>query len=383
MSEPRIIQYLKAMAEQKASDLYLTVDSAPKLRIGKTVSDLENKALDSEALQEVISFILSSKQRRDFERTMELNMGIDLPDIGRFRVNIMRQRHEPAIVIRLVNSYIPSLEELRLPKILEEFAMEERGFVLLTGMTGSGKTTTLASMIDYRNQNTDGHIVTIEDPIEYYHEHKKCVVSQREVGVDTSSFAEALKNALRQRPDVILVGEIREREVMEQALVSAETGHLCLATIHASNAYQAIERIINLFPPEQVQQVRLNLSMNLKAIVSQRLVPASSGGLVPAVEVLINQALIRELIMKGETDKIHEIMEKNSTVGMCSYDQSLIKLYEAGTITEEVALSFADKTSDMKIKLQNANFNMKDVKKKSRESILKEIDTTKLSITEQ
>ena len=238
--------------------------------------------------------------------------------------------------------------------------MDKRGLILITGVTGSGKSTTLASMVDYRNKNSAGHIITIEDPIEYFHNHQKSVITQREVGVDTESFAIALKNALRQRPDVILVGEVRDREVMEQALMSAETGHLCLSTIHTTNSYQAIERIVNLFPEDYAGQIRLNLSMNLKAIISQRLIPCQKGGLVPAIEIMLNQGLVRELILKGEISKIHEVMEKNNAIGMCTFDQSLLKLFSEGMITEETVIANADKPSDMKVKLHNVK--LKDVK---------------------
>jgi twitching motility protein PilU len=283
---------------------------------------------------------------------MELNTSLDMGGYGRFRVNVFRQRQAPGLVIRRIISKIPSLEELRLPPALSRMAMEPRGLVLVTGMTGSGKSTTLASMLNYRNERTQGHILTIEDPIEYYHEHKKSVVTQREVGVDTESYYAALKNSLRQRPDVILIGEIRDREVMEQALTIAETGHLCLATLHTNNAYQAIERIVNFFPEEFHNQTRLNLSMNLKAIVSQRLLPSLMGGQVPALEILINQALIREQIQSGDYEKIPEVMEQNATIGMCTFDQSLMKLYVEGHISEETAITQSDKSSDMAVKIR-------------------------------
>jgi twitching motility protein PilU len=238
--------------------------------------------------------------------------------------------------------------------------MERRGLVLITGMTGSGKSTTLASMVDYRNEKEEGHIITIEDPIEYFHEHKKSVITQREIGVDTDSYSIAMKNALRQRPDVILVGEIRDREVMEQALTIAETGHLCLATIHTNNSYQAIERIVNLFPEDYAPQIRLNLSMNLKAIVSQRLVPGTDKALVPAVEIMINQGYVRELIQKGEISKIKEVMEQNVSSGMCTFDFYLMQLYQKGLISEDTVMVNSDKPSEMKVKLQQAQLASAD-----------------------
>jgi len=259
---------------------------------------------------------------------------LDMGAHGRYRINVFKQRQNPGLVIRRIISEIPAISDLRLPPVLESLSLEKRGLILLTGMTGSGKSTTLASMINHRNQRKSGHILTIEDPIEYYHEHNKSVITQREVGVDTESYAIALKNSLRQRPDVILIGEIRDREVMEQALTIAETGHLCLATLHTSNAYQAIERIVNLFPEDQHSQVRMNLSMNLKAIVSQRLLPSLKGGLVPALEVMLNEALIRDLIIKGNYEKITDVMEQNTPMGMQTFDQSLIRLYAEGLIDE-------------------------------------------------
>lgn len=340
------------MNERGASDLYLTLGRPPSLRIENYLENIETPPLSEEALQDILSSILTARQLRDFETKMELNSSLDMGGYGRFRVNVFRQRQAPGLVIRRIISKIPSMEELRLPPALSRMAMEARGLVLVTGMTGSGKSTTLASMLNYRNERTQGHILTIEDPIEYYHEHKKSVVTQREVGVDTESYYIALKNALRQRPDVILIGEIRDRDVMEQALTIAETGHLCLATLHTNNAYQAIERIVNFFPEEFHNQTRLNLSMNLKAIVSQRLLPSQMGGQVPALEILINQALIREQIQSGDYEKIPEVMEQNIGIGMCTFDQSLIKLYVEGHISEETAISQSDKSSDMAVKIR-------------------------------
>ncbi len=364
------------MNDHKASDLYLTVNHAPTLRTEKGFVHLDKKPLTHDDINNILNTVLTARQKRDYESHMELNTSLDMGRYGRFRLNALRQRQFPAMVIRRIISKIPSFADLRLPKILEKLSMEKRGLVLLTGMTGSGKSTTLAAMVDYRNALEEGHIITIEDPIEYYHEHKKSVVTQREVGVDTESYGIALKNALRQRPDVILVGEIRDREVMEQALTSAETGHLCLATIHTSNSYQAIERIVNFFPEDYASQIRLNLSVNLKAIVSQRLLPGIDGGMVPAIEVMLNQGLVRDLILKGEITKIKDVMEQNATLGMCSFDQSLLQLYQEGLITEDVALSNADKQADIKVKLQQLKLSSK--KTGSRE-ILKSLDTSVIS----
>ncbi|MCE7886330.1 MAG: PilT/PilU family type 4a pilus ATPase [Alphaproteobacteria bacterium PRO2] len=365
------------MNDHKASDLYLTVNHPPTLRTEKGFITLDKKPMTHDDINNILNTVLTARQKRDYESQMELNTSLDMGRYGRFRLNALRQRQFPALVIRRIISKIPTFADLRLPKILEKLSMDKRGLVLLTGMTGSGKSTTLAAMVDYRNMQEEGHIITIEDPIEYYHEHKKSVVTQREVGVDTESYAIALKNALRQRPDVILVGEIRDREVMEQALTSAETGHLCLATIHTANSYQAIERIVNFFPEDYASQIRLNLSVNLKAIVSQRLVPSIEGGMVPAIEVMLNQGHVRELILKGEINKIKDVMEQNSTLGMCSFDQSFLQLYQQGLITEEVAMLNSDKQADLKVKLQQIKLSGK---KGSGREALKTFDTSVISL---
>ncbi len=364
------------MNERGASDLYINYGFPPTLRIEDHLEKINDIPLDEETIGEILNSILTARQLRDFEMRMELNTALDMGHYGRYRVNVFKQRQVPGLVIRRIISKIPSMHDLKLPPILEKLAGERRGLVLVTGMTGSGKSTTLASMINYRNEREPGHILTIEDPIEYYHEHKKSVVTQREVGVDTESYNMALKNALRQRPDVILIGEIRDAEVMEQALTIAETGHLCLATLHTNNAYQAIERIVNFFPEEFHAQTRLNLSMNLKAIVSQRLLPSQKGGLVPALEVLINQALVRELIQKGEYEKITEVMEQNSMIGMRTFDQSLLDLLVAGHISEETAINQSDKSTDMAVKIRNYKLGNKM-------GGLKDLDTSGLKLSEQ
>lgn len=375
MSVPVAFNYLTAMNENKASDLYLTVGHAPVIRVDDKLHNLSEQVLTIEDINEIIHSILTTKQKREFEMNWELNSSLDMGKHGRFRVNIMKQRQCPGLVIRRIVSKIPAIKDLRLPPILETLATKKRGLVLVTGMTGSGKSTTLASMIDYRNQNMPGHILTIEDPIEYYHDHKKSVVTQREVGVDTESFATALQNALRQRPDAILIGEIRNRKVMEQALTIAETGHLCLATLHTNNAYQAIERIVNFFPEEQQGQVRLNLSMNLQAIISQRLLPSLQGGLVPALEIMLNEALIRDLIVKGQYEKITDVMEQNNPKGMCTFDQSLLALLEAGLISEDTVINQSDKSSDIKVKIQQVELG-------EERGSLHNIDTSFLSVSD-
>jgi len=375
---PEILDYFKVMIEMKASDLYLTVGYPPTARAEGVLYPLRRAPLTIEEINEIMSTTLTSRQRRDFEAHMELNTSLDVGKYGRYRVSAMRQRQLPAMVIRRIISQIPSFSELRLPELLQELCLEKRGMILVTGMTGSGKSTTLASMIDYRNTREQGHIITIEDPIEYYHEHKKSVVSQREVGVDTESYSVALKNALRQRPDVILVGEIRDREVMEQTLMASETGHLCLATIHTTNAYQAIDRIVNMFSEEYHQQVRLNLSLNLKAIISQRLVPSITGGMTLALEVMFNKGLIRELIHTGEISKIRDVMEQNISSGMCTFDQSFLHLYKEGLISEETAITNADQPGDLKIRIKQ--FNMGE--KADTMDALKKMDTSILSFSD-
>ena len=373
---PVIFTYLNAMNEYKASDLYLTVGHAPCLRTDNDMINISSELLTPEKIEEILNSMLTTRQRREFDSQMELNTALDMGQYGRFRVNVLRQRQIPALVIRRIVTKIPSFADLKLPKILEKLAMERRGLILITGMTGSGKSTTLAAMIDHRNVTEKGHIITIEDPIEYFHEHKKCVVTQREVGVDTESFAMAMKNSLRQRPDVILVGEIRDRVVMEQALAIAETGHLCLATIHTNNSYQAIERIVNLFPEDYHNQIRLNLSMNLKAIISQRLLPSLKGGVTPVIEIMLNQGLVRELILTGKISKISDVMESNNAIGMCTFDQSLLRLFREGMLSEDSTISNSDKPSDMKVKVQQIKLAGKAGKSSD---TLQAVDTSLLS----
>ena len=384
MSEPVILSYLNEMNARQASDLYLTVGYPPSLRLDNTLVPINSSKLTIEDINEALNMVLTSRQKRDFEMHMELNTALDMGAHGRFRLNVLRQRQQPAMVIRRIVSKIPSFEDLRLPTILEKLSLEKRGLILFTGMTGSGKSTSLAAMVDYRNAHQEGHIITIEDPIEYFHEHQKSVITQREVGVDTESYSVALKNALRQRPDVILVGEIRDRDVMEQSLMASETGHLCLSTIHTNNAYQAIERVINLFPEDYASQIRLNLSMNLKAIISQRLLPSIEGGLTPAVEVMLNQGLVRELILKGEITQIQNVMEQNNPIGMCTFDQSLIRLYEDGLITEETAITNSDKPTDLEIKIKQTKIKAKEKKQTQGggQDVLHELDTSVISLSD-
>ncbi|MCB1531506.1 MAG: PilT/PilU family type 4a pilus ATPase [Alphaproteobacteria bacterium] len=367
------------MGKHDASDLYLTVGYPPTMRAKSGFVQLGETPLDPSAMGDILSAVLTNRQKREFESELELNTSLEMGEHGRFRVNVMKQRQNDALVIRRIVSKIPNFSELHLPNILEKLSMEQRGLVLIAGMTGAGKSTTLAAMVDYRNSLATGHIITIEDPIEYFHKHKQSVITQREVGIDTESYATALKNTLRQRPDVIMLGEVRDREVMEQTLNAAETGHLCLSTIHASNAYQSIERIVNLFPEDHVNQVRLNLSLNLKAIISQRLLPDTSGGLVPALEVMLNQGFIRELILKGEISKIKDIMEQNNSLGMCTFDQSLLQLFAQGRITEDTAVTNSDKPSEMKMKVEQLKLSGK-AQASSVASGLAGLDTSLISL---
>jgi len=376
--QPVILEYFTAMDKRQASDLYLTVGFPPAMRVEDKMENIRSEPMTAEEVNEVLATILTNRQRREFDIKMELNTSLDVGKYGRYRVNVLRQRQNAALVIRRIISKIPSFSELRLPVLLEKLSLEKRGLILVTGMTGSGKSTSLAAMIDYRNANVEGHIITIEDPIEYFHEHKKSVVSQREIGVDTESFAVALKNSLRQRPDVILVGEIREREVMEQALMASETGHLCLATLHTNNAYQSIERIVNMFSEEYHSQIRLNLATNLKAIVSQRLVSSKKGGVIVAIEVLLNQGLVRELIQTGDIAKIRDVMAQNNQMGMCCFDQSLLRLYQEDLITEETALAQADQPGDLKIKIRQLNMGGATGTREA----LNKMDTSLLSISD-
>lgn len=373
MADVAIYSYLNEMVRLQATDLYLTVGVPPQLRIDNELQALGAQILQEEDMQVMLNEVLTSRQRREFDTNMELNLAFDMGKEGRFRINVLRQRQHTAMVVRRITNLIPSFEDLHLPPLMGKLVMEKRGLILISGVTSSGKSTSLAAMVDYRNASMGGHIITIEDPIEYYHEHKKGIVTQREVGIDTGSYNIALKNALRQKPDVILVGEIRDADVMEQALAAAETGHLCLATIHTSNASQAVERIINFFPEERQNQVRIALSMNLRAIVAQRLVRAIKGDVVVAIEVLLNEALIKELILKGDTTKIKEIMANNNHTGMVTFDQSLLRLYEEGIISDQTAILEADIPTDMKMRIQTKKMGDKS-------KGMPNIDTSALSL---
>jgi twitching motility protein PilU len=344
---------LKLMVQKKASDLFITAGIPPALKVDGRVTPVSKQALSPEQARAFVYGVMTEEQRRQFESASECNFSIHPKEIGRFRVNVFVQQGCVGMVLRTIESKIPKFDELNLPKVLADIALTKRGLVIFVGATGCGKTTSLASMIGYRNEYSFGHILTIEDPIEYVHTHRNCIVTQREVGVDTQSFDNALKNALRQAPDVILIGEIRARETMDYAVVFAETGHLCLATLHANNANQALDRIINFFPEDRRDQLLMDLSLNLKAIISQRLIPMKGGkGRVPAVEVMINSPLIADLIMKGDIPGIKEIMAKSGEAGMQTFDQSLFNLYEAGLISYDDALRNADSQNDLRLRIK-------------------------------
>lgn len=349
-----ITPVLKFMTERGGSDLFFSTGTAIHLSIEGETMPINNQILPPGTIKEIAYSLMNEEQVKEFEHTMECNFAISKSDVGRFRVNVFRQRGEVGMVIRHIQTEIPTLESLGLPGILKDLISRKRGLILVVGATGSGKSTTLASMIDYRNENSSGHIVTIEDPIEFVYTHKKSVVDQREVGIDTHSFDSALKNAMRQAPNVILIGEIRDSEGMKQALAYAETGHLCLATLHANNANQALERIISFFPPEARHGLLLGISINLVGIISQRLVPGKSQKRVAAVEVMINTPYMSDLIQKQKLSEMKEIMADNNDIGMNTFDQSLFKLFTSGKITEEDALAYADSRNDLSLKIRFA-----------------------------
>ncbi|MEN9657468.1 MAG: hypothetical protein RL571_933 [Pseudomonadota bacterium] len=355
---------LRHMRGKGASDLFITADFPPAMKIDGKVTPVSNQILSAQHSKELARAIMNDRQAEDFEASKECNFAISPGQLGRFRVNAFMQQGHVGMVLRTINSEIPSLAELGLPPVLCDIAMAKRGLVIFVGGTGSGKSTSLAAMIGHRNEHGYDHIITIEDPIEYVHAHKNCIVTQREVGVDTDSWQAALKNTLRQAPDVILIGEIRDRETMDYAIAFSETGHLCMATLHANSANQALDRIINFFPEERRQQLLMDLSLNLRSFVSQRLVPHRTGkGRVAAVEVMLNSPLISELIFKGEVHEIKEIMKKSRELGMQTFDQALFDHYEAGKITYEDALRNADSVNDLRlsIKLQGAEAKHTDV----------------------
>ncbi len=347
-------KYLQILAKHDGSDLYLSTGAAPSAKFQGTLKPLSRELLKPGQVAQMIDAVLDDDQKKEFAEEMELNMAISLPGSGRFRLNLFRQRNEVSLVARNIVAQIPKFDDLGLPAVLKEVVMAKRGLILFVGGTGSGKSTSLASLIDYRNINSAGHIITIEDPIEFVHKHKKSIVNQREIGVDTKNFQTALKNTLRQAPDVILIGEIRDRETMEHALAFAETGHLAISTLHATNANQALDRIINFFPEERRNQLLQDLGLNLQAFISQRLIPTVDNKRVAAVEVLLGNKTIQELIFKGDTDAIKEIMAKSENLGMQTFDAALFKLFKAGKISLKEAIKNADSEVNLKLRIKLA-----------------------------
>lgn len=366
---------LKMVIEKEGSDLFLTTGAPPSMKaFGKLVPLLENK-LPEGMVKKIAYQIMTEDQIRDFEKSPEMNLAVSDPEIGRFRVNIFQQRGEVAIVARNIKTVIPSAKSLGLPKILDELIMQKRGIILFVGGTGCGKSTSMAALIDHRNKNSNGHIITIEDPVEFVHQHHGCIVNQREVGVDTNSYEEALQNTLRQAPDVILIGEIRSQETMEHVLAFAETGHLCLSTLHANNSNQALDRIINFFPDERHKQLFLDLSLNLVAFISQRLIPSKEGKRVAAVEILIGTPRVCDLIKQGKVLEIKEVMEKSEQQGMKTFDAALFDIYKSGKITYEEALKNADSKNNLRLRIQ-----LSEGKEVDEEDLEEEDDTGGLSL---
>lgn len=357
-------ELLRLMVSKNGSDLFITADFPPAFKIDGKILPASNQALTAAHTAELAHAIMSDKQAASFEATKECNFAISPGNLGRFRVSAFVQQGRIGMVLRTITSKIPTFEELGLPESLKAVAMAQRGLVILVGGTGSGKSSSLAAMIGHRNQNSYGHIITIEDPVEYVHPHRNCIVTQRDVGLDTENWGVALRNALRQAPNVIQIGEIRDRETMDFAIAFAETGHLCLATLHANNANQALDRVINFFPEERRHQLLMDLSLNLKAIVSQRLIPLrDTKGRCAAVEIMLNSPLIAEHIFKGNVNEIKDVMKRSNESGMKTFDQALFDLYEAGTISYENALRFADSVNDLRlaIKLESKDTKGRDL----------------------
>jgi twitching motility protein PilU len=348
-----IVTILKAAVKHDASDIFITAGRPPSLKVNGRLATLSQTVLTDDEARDLVTSTMTDAQKKEFERDKECNYAIATGSAGRFRVSALVQRNKIAMVLRRIKDEIPTIEELNVPEIIKDLSMTKRGLVIFVGATGSGKSTTLAAMIGYRNQNSTGHILTIEDPIEFDHDHAGCVVTQREVGVDTDSYQVALKNSLRQAPDVIMIGEIRTRETMDYGIAFAETGHLCLSTLHANNANQAMDRVINFFPEERHKQLFLDLSLNLKAIVAQRLIPKKDGtGRCVAVEVLINSPLIADLIEKGKVAEIKDVMKRSREMGMQTFDQAVYDLYKAGEITYEDALKNADSANEVRLMIK-------------------------------
>jgi twitching motility protein PilU len=350
----RLLQgLLKKMVEHKASDLFVTAGLPPSIKIDGEIRRVGDAALSADDSALIVRSMMNDRQAREFDATKECNFAINPQGIGRFRVSAFIQQGQVGAVLRTIITKIPSLDDLELPPIVKEIAMTKRGLVIVVGATGSGKSTTLAAMVGHRNENSRGHIVTIEDPVEYVHEHRNCVITHREVGVDTESWGAALKNTLRQAPDVIMIGEIRDRDTMEYAIQFAETGHLCLATMHANSANQALDRVINFFPEDKRSQLLMDLSLNIRAMISQRLIPREDKpGRVAAMEIMLQSPLISDLIFKGEVVRIKEIMAKSTRIGMQTFDQDLFSLYERGVISYEEAMRNADSKNELRLRIK-------------------------------
>jgi twitching motility protein PilU len=351
-------ELLQMMKDRKASDMFLTAGLPPMMKVGGKTAPISDKVLTPDVSMAVVTGMMSPAQREEFEATKECNFAISDEEIGRFRVSAFIQSNYAGAVLRRIENFIPSIEDLNLPPILKNLSMTKRGLIVFIGATGTGKSTSLASMLDYRNKNGDGHIITIEDPIEFVHKHQGCIITQREIGIDTESYETALKNTLRQAPDVILIGEIRDRETMNHAIAFAETGHLCLATLHANNANQALDRIINFFPEERRPQLLMDLSMNLKAFLAQQLIPRKDGnGRRVCVEILLGTPLVHDVIRKGEIHKLKELMKQSSQQGMITFDQALFNLYKEGEISFDDALHYADSANEIRlmVKLDEAD----------------------------
>ena len=350
-----VTTFLKLMAEQRASDLFITVGMPPSVKVNGKLSPLPSQALSPRQCRELVLSVMTPPQREDFEKTRECNFAIGLTDVGRFRISAFFQRAQVGMVIRRIETHIPTIDELELPPVIRSLAMTKRGIVILVGATGTGKSSTLAAMLGYRNAHSSGHIITIEDPIEFVHAHQSCIVTQREIGIDTENWESALKNTLRQAPDVIMIGEVRTRETMDHAIAFAETGHLVMCTLHANNANQAMDRIINFFPQDRRSQLLMDLSLNIKGVVAQQLVPTVNGqGRKPALEILLGTPLVQDYIRDGEIHKLKEVMKDSSNLGMKTFDQSLFELYQNGLINQEDALRFADSQNEVRLKIKLA-----------------------------
>jgi len=355
MSTVDFTSFLKLMAHKKASDLFITAGAPPSMKLQGRLQPITQSPLTAQQARDLVLNVMNPSQREEFEKTHECNFAIGVSGVGRFRVSCFYQRNQVGMVLRRIESKIPTVEELNLPPVVKTLAMTKRGIIIFVGATGTGKSTSLAAMIGYRNQNSSGHIITIEDPIEFVHKHEGCLVTQREVGIDTDSWENALKNTLRQAPDVIMIGEVRTREGMDHAIAFAETGHLVLCTLHANNANQALDRIINFFPEDRRNQLLMDLSLNLKGIVAQQLVPTPDGkARRVAMEVLLGTPLVQDYIRDGEVHKIKEVMKESTNLGMRTFDQSLFELYQAGEISYEDALRHADSSNEVRLRIKLA-----------------------------